>query len=274
MKKGIVLSVLFIFQWANSPAQNLRRVIHLDKAAPLHHIRHIPFNRVVVYDNRFDTTKVGIVERGNMPFQIVVFDKPASLVIGKYMEKAISRHARTNRTLYVNLLQLRFDNIPGDICAGEPIYPTLFISADAYYSTDRQQFKRVLSMKMPVDWTFPVFGSAYEEPTIKKALTIFIEAICSADARTAKPDTSIYTSADIHAGVVSHWAAYPINTQPLFSNGIYLTFADFIKNRITPADLSLDMGTDSMFTLHLADSFARSAKENKISSNSIWGGML
>lgn len=121
-----IIGVLLVFQWLNTSAQDVRRVVHLDDIQHLHHIRHIPFNKVVVYDNRYDTTKVGILENGKMPFQVITFDRPASLWVRKYCQMVIGHHSQTNRTLYISLFQLRFVHLPD----GPTIEDCLFISAD------------------------------------------------------------------------------------------------------------------------------------------------
>jgi hypothetical protein len=223
-------------------AQRIYDIIQLNGVNKMQGIHRVPFSKVIVIDNRFDTTKLKIMADGVLPFHELVFARHASAIIADYIQQSIDHLPRAEQSLYIDLRQLRYGNIKG----------YLFLSANAYLSVDGRQFKRVLTFRKT--FGVPVAGSTdintYRRAMIT-ALKELINSICTAADKASPIDTNTYQTESLRTNVIEDWAHYPINTQQPSSNGIYLTFDDFLQNKMQKVDFSLRMALDSNYLMDL-----------------------
>lgn len=197
-------------------------------------IDEVPFNNVVVFDSRFDTTKIQITEDGKYPISIVQFAQPTTEAIKTYIENEIAWLKKINQTLYINIKRMRYTNI----------YNGSFVfTADAYFRKDNK-FIKVVAYKND-DFRTDGF-----QKTVSKALCDLIELVNTNyhKQKNGKIQEDIYDS--ISTNVITDWKDYPIikKSAPL-QNGIYETFDDFFNCKIKPMNFSLQLKADSVYSI-------------------------
>jgi hypothetical protein len=202
-------------------------------------IDELPFDKVVVFDNRYDTTKIKIIEDGLYPIKTISFNKPLLTAIKDYIEAVISNYSKKNNTIYINVKQLRFTNINSE----------LFFWADAYSEID-EHYKLITTVKKsyPVHYT-GYLDNAYRR-TIIKAIDDLIYKI-NADYKTEggkEYDTNTFFQL-INRNVKDEWETYPIIIQQTSTNGVYETFDDFKNNKIKSIHFSLKSSSDSTYCI-------------------------
>jgi hypothetical protein len=195
------------------------RYIHLISKEKLEHVRQIPFDQVVVFDNRYDTTKFRIEETGQFPLVIDQFDQPASKAIGSYIEAELKPFPQKKQTLYISIKELHFGNV-------SEMAGNLFFAADAFETND-QVLRRVVSFRKVY-----AFRQSSAK-TIERAIRNFVEQTALLYQTKHFQDTLSYSLRDINSSVLNRWAVYPIMRQaPAAQNGIYKSFSDFRNNLI------------------------------------------
>ncbi len=220
----------------------------------LHNIHELPFNKVIMFDNRFDTTKIKIRQDDNYPIKIIVFDKPALMSIQGYIEKIIRNYPKKNQPLYIDVKQMRFTNVSSD----------LFFWADAYFKTS-DHFKMVTTIKKSYRVHYQGYLDSAYRRTITKALNELIEKVNTDyyKQNNNELDAETFDSA-ISTNVIAGWKAYPIISQNVSANGVYETFDDFRHNKIKPVGFSLQMARDSIYRINFTESNTYYIKKNNL----------
>jgi len=218
----------------------------------LYVIKRLPFNKVVVFDNRFDTTKYKIIKLHNS-LTVGTFDKPASKAVENYIDKKINNYPKIPQTLYISIQQFRFTNNK----------PTkLFFYADAYVAAGTK-YTKITSVKFESPFKIS------DRKIITNTLDRFIETI-NKDYAHPQNDTG-YDMQNIKENVTDGWGNYPVESDSHIVNGIYASFSDFKNNRVIPTDLSLKMTSDSSYTLQLNDSsIFYNTRKKAIDIDNIW----
>lgn len=230
LKVTIAALVLLNF-WPVGPTHRKeiigKEVLYLSSDLKLRHITEVPFNHVVVFDNRFDTTSLKFEQNGKYPPKILIFNAPAAETLAHYLYNGVGRLQRGDQTLYIDLRELRFGNIADEY---------LFIAADAYLSKKNGGLSRVCSFKKNVVVPNSGWNSNYDERALADAMSSLVEAVCAGEAL---PDTATRSSSDLHTNVTKSWAVYPAVHQQQSADGFYMTFDDFAHNRVQPAQINL-----------------------------------
>ena len=201
-----------------SHAQFSHGSIPLTIEKKLKHIDRVPFDQIIVLDNRFDSTNFLIAEVILKKPEMDGFSLPASKKIRKYLEKAIAPFSKEKRTVYINLKQLRFGNL-------RSISGTLFFAADVYLVKEEKLIK-IFSAKKEYS-----FHRTYNR-TITLALNNLIEEVSKNYYLQNKTPLDTFTLEEVNKNVREDWASYAIIKQNNYEDGIYKTLNDFKDNKV------------------------------------------
>ena len=231
----IILIALITFK---SEAQT---IIPLTFHGKIHGIHQVPFNKVVVFDNRMDTTKIKIFENGKYPIKVLNFDKPAPLAIKDYIENSIKGLPQKEKTIYINLQELKFSNVN----------PKLFFSAEAYLKKNNRYWK-VASVRR--GFAYSIFGNGQRYSAYKIAIGNCINYLINDISRNyyeqKDGNDSLYTLTDINNSITNEWISYNVNNQRTDVDGVYETFDKFKNNIIEPIGLSVNREGDSLYQIN------------------------
>ena len=239
--------------FTNASSSIAQKIIPLTVHRKLHHIHVLPFDRVVVLDNRYDTTKIKVIEDGSYPVKVLTLNKPASLAIKNYIESVIKPYHKKEQNLYLNIKQLRFSN---------PSYYSnyssqLFFSADAYIQTG-VHFRKIATIKKDYRPHYHGYMDSIYRRTITYALNDLIENVNANYYKQGKEGIDTETYDSINTNVMSEWNEYAIIKNDSFStNGVYETFKDFRDDKIKPVNFSLQMAPDSVFNIRFSENNKR-----------------
>ncbi|SRR5579871_46933 len=249
-----ILLLLALLEVFSPQAQFSYGSIAITNKKKLKQIQRVPFNEVVVFDNRFDTTNFLVALNFN-GVEIDSFSRPASQEIEFYIKGRITPLPKDKRTLYINLKQLRFGNIPG-------LSGKMFFSADAYIAEEGKLIK-VYSLKNE-------YGIRRSfNHTIASTLDKFLQQLSDRFYREKHTDTS--SMKDLDRNVTAGWASYSIFSYDNTKDGVYKTFNDFREDKIdSSVQFNLQFGNDSAY--HIA--FPKQSIYNTGQSESLyhfWG---
>ncbi len=240
MKYHTILGIVFLLSTLQSQSQFKHGSITLSYSKKLKHIEKIPFNEIIVLDNRFDTTNFLIDETHVKNPEMDCFSKPASEEIRTYIQKITAPFPKESNTVYINIKQLRFGNLI-------KLSRTLFFSADAFIR-QKNGFKKILSIKNE-----DPFRRNYNY-TIVIALNNLIQELCS-HYYHHHVDTIDYTLGEINKNIMLEWASYPIIKQNNLAIGTYSTFDNFRNNKIDSSrQFILKTNEDSTYHVSFSDS--------------------
>ena len=242
----IILIALITFK---SEAQT---IIPLTFHGKIHGIHQVPFNKVVVFDNRMDTTKIKIFENGKYPIKVLNFDKPAPLAIKDYIENSIKGLPQKEQTIYINLQELKFSNAN----------PKLFFSAEAYLKKNNRYWK-VASVRRSFAYSTLGNGLRYSayKIAIGNSINYLVNNIASNYYGQKEGNDSLYTLSDINNSITNEWVSYNVNTQKTNVDGVYETFDKFRNNIIEPVNLSVSREGDSLFQINFLERNSYFSKE-------------
>ncbi len=236
MKYFIIIITLLSLIVIKSSAQTITPLT-LTYHRKLLHIKELPFNKVIVFDNRFDTAKIKIREYGGYPLYVMNFDTSSTISIKKYIETAITNFPKKNQLLYINIKQLRFENV----------YPRfLFFSADAYFKVN-DRFKKIATIKKSYEIHMHGYEDSSYRRTITRALNELVETVNINYYNQNNDENNADTFDTFNTNVMNEWKNFPIIIQNIYTNGVFETFDDFKNNVITPLSFSMQMNTDSIF---------------------------
>jgi hypothetical protein len=216
-------------------AQFSYATLHLTSAKKIKHIQRVPFSKVEVFDNRFDTTNFLVKRTALKTPEMDSFSMPASEEIKNYIEKIIEPFPKDARTVYINLKQLRFGNLNN-------LSRFLFFTAEAYTSVNKGMVK-IFSLEKRY-----LLRNGYRA-TITHALNDFVKKI-SKNYNLDTVNGKTYTSENLTKNVMVEWADLPIINQNNYVDGIYRTWSNFRDDKIDSfAQFDLQLKTDSTYRI-------------------------
>ncbi|HLY69753.1 MAG TPA: hypothetical protein VKR53_08485 [Puia sp.] len=236
MKYFLTLFLLVAF-WISLPAQFSYGSIKLIATKKLKHVLKVPFNQVVVFDNRFDSTHFLVDRNALLPPEKDSFSMPASKEIKNYIERIIAPFPKDNRLVYISLKQLRFGNLNN-------FSHLLFFTADIF-TPRNQKLIKIFSLQKTY-----FFRHSYEA-TITRALNDFVKKTCrkySLDDNSRKT----YAVEELNKNVSTEWASLPIVAQNNYVDGIFRTWSEFRDNKIDSCtQFGLELERDSTYRINL-----------------------
>jgi hypothetical protein len=256
MKNRITIIIFFLISGLKLYAQYDSFIVHLSFEKKLKGVDSFPFDRIVVFDNRFDTTKLCIDPFGGNTLLIEKFDNPASIAIEDYIQSAIKELPKQPGTLYISLKQLRFGNLHN-------LDNTLFFAADAYYLSNKG-YKKVSSVRK----MYTPQKKIRTAELIRSAMNDLIKQI-NDDHRFGDKQDLAYQIENVNAPVTADWALYPIIATSHDTDGVYRSLEEFQNNKITTIDFLLSPAEDSTFRISFKDDNVFYNKKRKSFKN-IW----
>jgi hypothetical protein len=236
MKYKITTTICLLFFALQLYAQQVStNILDLNSNKKLHYIHTVPFNKVIVYDNRFDTSKFRIEETGVTPV-IDIFNRPIPEAIELYIESAIASYPKRDQPIYISINQLRFGNMAN-------LSGSLFFSADAYIQS-KDSLKKIASQTRIYS-----FKGSYRK-TITHAINKLIEEISNNYYQHKTENNNNYTIQDIRKNVINSWYHYPIASQTPYKDGIYWSLNDFKNNRTDSSGTTLQLEADSTYKIN------------------------
>jgi hypothetical protein len=218
-----------------SYGQFVSRSINLDHVNKLHHIEKVPFNKVVIIDDRYDTNRFLIDVNPDFQPVGVGFKKNASIKISDYIQKTISPYSKKNGTIYIRLLQLRFGNLP-------LLSETLFFNAEAFVQTDIGYVK-IFCRKKKYS-----FRQRYKH-AIGYTLSRFVEGICKSSISNLDTNVMVHDFSDLSRSVMDDWGLFPIVKASDITSGIFTTLNDFLNNNAENVDFRMHLQADSTYAI-------------------------
>ena len=250
-------------------AQRYTRLITLK--ANRSKLKYTPFSRIEVLDNRADTTRFFTYDSAHAPVDIK-FDRPASLVIRDYMEKAIAPLNRGDGSLLLNIRQLGATNVSDVPHRIGKKKKTVWMSAtrkwlqftvDAWLQTGDGLWRKIGS----ADYS-PY--SSYVGFTMSEDITWCLNRLLVAAGHTddrrgtrhsgfryAK-DTASVSFREIDQPATERWKSYPVMGNPPSEKGYFSSLEDFRDLLIIPDGTKLIYdGKDSVYRSARSISFQR-----------------
>ncbi|HSZ85440.1 MAG TPA: hypothetical protein VK787_05380 [Puia sp.] len=237
MKYFLPLFLLLAFS-ISLKAQFSYGSIHLTSEKKIKHIQRVPFSKVEVFDNRFDTTNFLVNRNVLKAPEMDSFSMPASKEIRNYIEKIIAPFPKDNRMVYINLKQLRFGNLNN-------LSRFLFFTAEVY-APENKDVVKIFSFEKKY-----LVRRGYRA-TITRALNDFVIKI-SKNYSNDSINRKTCTIEDLHRNVQSEWAALPIIQQnSYYENGIFTTWKDFRDDKLISCnDFYLQAQADSTYRIRI-----------------------
>ena len=252
-KKALLVALLVQFFPPDTRAQCITNyfVPTLTKKLPL---KYSPFSEVQILDNRFDTTQLFTIEDGEYPIRRLNIDQPAAYTIKKYITEAILPLSKGNKTLLINITQLRITN-KGSIertpnnhgrNPGKGMRNYVIFSAEAYYKTGKKQYSKIVTVhknykvySQPQRTISAIFNELMEAAsnigdTLLNTITDKPKQLrfLHADTTSFKysQDTANIALDQINTNQRTKWADYSIVANTDTSRGIFNNFDDFRAN--------------------------------------------
>jgi hypothetical protein len=239
---------------------------------------------VIVLDNTIDTSKIGIFETGRYPLESISFDRPPRLAIEQYIEKVIAPVKNGNNTLLINVKELYIPNRGIYIKKRKKIFffrtkyfdsrNYLRFYSDIYIKTINNEYQKIATLRLSY---FMRPGSGWDSNPIGLLLnelitcaSLSIDPIGNSDGFSQRKrsdwarypiaydfakDTTNYPLDKVNIPALQRWGQIPIVKSDSLRDGIFESFEDFQKDRITPNTISLVFNEkDSLYRMSPMDS--------------------
>jgi hypothetical protein len=225
--------------------QSIDTLVHLSPPSKSGHFAHPFFDKIIVIDNRFDTSRVisYVSREGHLiPMRV---DTTVSIAVRAYIEEATKDVAKSGKTLLLELRRF-------EVNSAGPLLSGLHIAANAYYNTVDSGFIQFASL----DTIFSLV--AYQRPKTKnllegRAFDVLLEKIDREDG-FGSSGVALSLQTIRHRNVMSDWSKYPINNTIAYPSGVYEFYQLFRRNQIEKFGLSLKMREDSVYVVTFTDS--------------------
>jgi hypothetical protein len=111
--KKMLYTLLYLVTFSTVSWTREERIIELKSDASSIKVAKVPFNSVVILDNRMDTVKLGLAQQGDFNKIVPVgFNKHASIAISEYILSTVNHLQTEPQNLLVILKKLMsFENI-------------------------------------------------------------------------------------------------------------------------------------------------------------------
>ncbi len=284
VRLGAFLFIVFVCQ-LNGKGQTKNVSIKLLAHKPHLKIKYVPFSKVVVLDNRIDTSKIYNFETGQYPATSLAFDQPASLAVKNYIENAISPIKKGDRTLLINIKELYIPNNGRSIKTNRRrifskdtgyYYSRDYIRffADVYLQSGYNSYKKLVFLRL-IYFMRPIANIDGSE--IRFLLNELIT--CASLPNSGFPpsnepaprkksywtkdtvsfdfsiDTTDLTIAEINVPAKERWSKAPILMSTVLKDGIFKSFEDFQKSQVSTDTFSIVFNEkDSLYKMNPDDS--------------------
>jgi len=278
----------------------------------LKNIHYVPFNKVIVLDNRYDTSKIYLFETGQYPLATVSLKEPTSLAIENYIIKAIDPISKGNKTLLVNVRELYIPNrgiyVKKKIVRSGPQAINYYYSrsylrfySDIYIQSGENTYKKIADLQLTY-FMIPTAEIGGDEirfllNELVRCTSIPNENIADSN-NTGKVksywakdsigyyfsnDTSSYSENMINVSANTRWKQMAIISSDLSRDGVYENFQDFQSDKFSQSrKIVLDFhANDSLYRMNVSDSseFAKSGMPWAICSGKqlyihLWGNVF
>ena len=201
------------------------------------------FNKVVVVDNRYDTSvRLRVTEwKGQLVTE--KWRQPLKPAIQAYVEQIIRMAKSTrNETLLLELRRYELNGI------------AMYFTANAYYNHADGGFVKIASMDT-------VFIRRWPHYMKGEAINLFLQEIVKRrQIAQIYPQAPIPVSAIDDNTVVNEWSKLPINTADSFPPGVYEFNKTFRKNQAEYFAMSIERQEDSVYAVSFTDSLPDNKK--------------
>jgi hypothetical protein len=246
----------------------------------------VPFDRVIVLDNRIDTSKkIYTYETGQYPLAYLSFDHSAKDEIKDYISRVIGPLQKDNRTLLIDINELHIPNYGVRKTAYNNKSKSAYrrgntrdyinLSAQLFLSqSNKESFKRFATVKVSYYMRPTADLNADAIRTLLNELifctTVYNDSCAMANGMHRKKqsdwyndnsrfiynkDTIEYTIDKINITATDRWAQLPPFRFGEQKDGLFKTFYDFRENKLTPGPISLSfVEQDSCYKINSADS--------------------
>lgn len=279
-KKLSPIFVFFLLLYNSAlAAQNIKIELNFNKKDL--NINYSPFDKVIVLDNRFDSSRVFNFQDGAWPPRYKSFGRPTSDAIKDYLSGAIEHISTGDKTLLVNVRQLWIGNTPEFIKEkSDPLSNKLFyirdrimIYLDVYVGDKENQYKKIESINknypVPTTKILPLIlnnlleSASFADTVCKKGLSdkkrnMLASMFNDKNDFYYSKDTITYSLEQINVNVRENWGAYPINQSNETEMGFYDNFEDFKNGLLTKAKVEVTLSSiDSVYKVSNEDQFSR-----------------
>lgn len=262
MKK---ISLVLLISLISSPMIKAQeKIIELRLTASSVNLNKVPFNKVVLLDNRIDTSKIGTAQTGAFnKIATVRFTDPASVAIQKYIDELIRNAETEPQTLLINLKKLM---------TSEKTYSMsergfIDFAAEGYIQRNDSEFVRIFS----VDTFYVIKALDVTKAVFSKIPEVIDSMIAQASLfDLSSMDTSkVFSYSEISSGINKHWAEFPVNISPLFTKGVYKSFMDFRNNNIDTINYIITQTDSGTYKVYERNNDKGSKKSKMVKD--IWG---
>jgi hypothetical protein len=268
--------------------QTIPKTVQLPLHSPKLHLGSIPFKEILVLDNRLAPPNIFIDESGGYPVWAYAFDRSGADVIKEYLDRVIAPLSKGEKTLLLNIQQLRIPNkrniirkvsnrrrvlrkggkefhAPGLF----PLRESLLFSAEAYYRTNGDGYHKIVTVH-EYYYTYEIHKNLGQ--LIARALNDLLETVSTsgdssarsikrrevnylwADSLTAdySADTLDHSWEQINGDARDRWTLYPIWTSQQETSGVYQDFDDFKYDNLRPGQVQVKWNEkDSLYNITL-----------------------
>jgi hypothetical protein len=232
---GLIFLFLFLIS-LHSYAQRNEETIHMSVPKKQNYAEDSFFNKIIVVDNRFDTSAMVHIVQGTGHPVLVKWDKPLKTAIQNYIEQIRAATPSRNETLLIELRQYELNS-----------YGRYFFSANAYYSRGDSDFVKLSS----IDTVFSRRGQYY---ITGEAINLFLQEIVKRRQMEQRySQASIPLTAIESNTVLNEWGRFPINIAESYPTGVYEFYKTFRKNRPEYFEMNLEKKGDSVYAVTFTD---------------------
>jgi hypothetical protein len=262
-------------------------------------VNSIPFARVEILDNRFDTVTFRMRQSGSYPAVKETFSGSTRAAVSRYYEKLLAEiKKKGDKVLLLNITQLRIGNSfavarraegKGPVL-WEPVRYTIQFCGQAYVQVGPGRYRKIMNF----DYHLHMNGEGWTAN--KDYLPWLLDRILlAATAPDGKSRPGIkgmphkiwewgdrkyfdfvreprdQALAEIDQPVTQNWANYPILKHVPGESGAYVNFDDFREARLTPGPIKMQFdGHDSVYRIQEGPFAPVKLKVRGIVTRSIW----
>ncbi len=251
LEKIFIFLLILLIDLKTLSGQNVDTIIHLSAFGKSLHFDHSFFDKVILIDNRPDTSLVMYVIRKKGHITPVRLDAPLSTAISAYIEEITRGTAKNGRTLLVELRRFEMTGFEPEI---QPAKMHLF--AKAYYNTGDSGFVQFVSLDTVFEGKNNYFHHERVFDFIKgKAIDVLLKEIDKKGDDNYPAQYGRVSLQEIQNNKVrNEWAKYPVNQANSYPTGVYEFYQWLRRNQIERFGLYLTMRKDSVYVINFTDS--------------------
>ncbi len=238
----ILLYQLIILVSANG--QHNSNMLYSSKNKKPLHFDHPFFAKVIIIDNRFDTTVIPSLGADRNLLVPIILHGSFTETIQNYIEQEIGDMPKNDKTLLIELRKFEF-NLGG-----------VYFFANAYYNSGDAGFIKFASMDT-------IFRTQFERFINGKAIDVFLKELDrKGDVDFSNSSNNVSFEAIQNDNVQNEWGKYPINNVVNYQDGIFEFYELFRKNQSEKFGITLKMREDSVYIMTFTDSLPDEKRRN------------